>query len=587
MLVVLAVLVLIVLYFKSGVDGHEYFQTVSTIRDLQRIDADWNAQILRTGLALNKNFDPLAGVLPRLRQVKQKLSKSELNKPEPALADVSRQLSYLMQLLKQKEKLVESFKSGHAVMRNSVRFLPNAEQQLLTIAREYELFDMVERMRGVLGRIYTFVLLPNEELKQNIIDLMGRLQVSDGSKDLIDTLRMFKNHAQLILDSNIENKKKMSEAVSMPTAVAADELFNLYDKFHGARLARAEDYRLALITYSSLMVVALVVIGLKLRSSYRALNDANVSLQYANDTLEQKVGERTRKLRDSQSQLVQSEKMAAIGQMVAGVAHEINTPLGYVGSNVEIIGDVLQSLEAVAVDFHRFAELMQSDDADEENIKKQMDSIHERVLALKENELFEESRSLIKDARYGLKQINEIVLNLKEFSRMDRSKEDEFDINEGLEQTLKIAYNSYKHEAEIIKEFGDVPNIRCFPSQVNQVFLNLITNAAHAVSQVDRPGIIRIATGVQGDSVYITIRDNGIGMTEDVQQRIFEPFYTTKDVGNGTGLGLSITHAIIQEHEGKIKLLSKPGVGSNFLILFPIDRHANGAQAVEKQEMIA
>jgi two-component system NtrC family sensor kinase len=242
--------------------------------------------------------------------------------------------------------------------------------------------------------------------------------------------------------------------------------------------------------------------------------------------------------------MVQAEKMSALGQMVAGIAHEINTPLAYVKGTFEVLREQVM-MPVVA----------------EPASQKANESL-----------LMEDVDQLLKDGIHGIEQISEIVTNLKNFSRLDRARVSEFAVHEGLDSTLLLAHNLLKHHVKVHKNYGAVPKVHCSPSQINQVFLNIITNAVHAMPQGRaEPGVITLRTSVEGgNKVRIDIQDNGIGIPAGVLPRIFDPFFTTKEIGQGTGMGLSISYRIIQEHGGMILVDTAPDAGTVFSILLPI-----------------
>jgi signal transduction histidine kinase len=290
--------------------------------------------------------------------------------------------------------------------------------------------------------------------------------------------------------------------------------------------------------------------------------------------LEQKVAERThdltiayKRLKASQAQLVQSEKMASLGQMVAGVAHEINTPLGYVKSNVEMVQGLFDELEGVSSEASKLAQILVSGETDEAGLETQVGKVLELDQNLRESGTLEETRELFKDTLYGLAQIGELVTNLKNFSRLDQAHVDNVDIHDCLESSLNIAKNVLKHKVEVIREFSQVPKISCAPSQLNQVFLNLFTNAAQAIED---QGKLILKTSADQDYVHVSVQDTGKGISKEVLGKIFDPFFTTKPVGEGTGLGLSITFQIIRQHNGKIRVASEPGKGTRFLVSLPL-----------------
>ncbi|MBO6752950.1 MAG: HAMP domain-containing histidine kinase, partial [Spongiibacter sp.] len=275
--------------------------------------------------------------------------------------------------------------------------------------------------------------------------------------------------------------------------------------------------------------------------------DANVNLEGVVAERTQDLSQALDDLRLQQAQLIQSEKMASLGQMVAGVAHEINTPLGYANSNVSIVRELVASME------------------------EQIDG-----------ESREEFDMLLGDAQYGLEQIAELVMSLKNFSRVDRSHTELFDLNDGVETSLKICQNQIK-DLVVEKQFAELPDISCAPSQLNQVFLNLINNAAQAMGG---QGTLTVTTERDGDNAVVKVRDTGCGMDADTVAHIFEPFFTTKPVGEGTGLGLSIVFRIIEDHGGQITVESQPGEGTEFRVSLPISAASQPAGDVVTEESV-
>ena len=272
-------------------------------------------------------------------------------------------------------------------------------------------------------------------------------------------------------------------------------------------------------------------------------------------------------LQASQSQLVQSEKMASLGQMVAGVAHEINTPLGYVHNNVEMARAAYDQLAGLNEKYEQLICMLQSPDLDESAMQTQFSEIQAMRETFSNTFQHEEMQGLFSDTLYGLGQISDIVSNLKNFSRLDQAMVSNIDINQCVESTLVIANNLLKHKVDVIRDLGACPKLNCAPSQINQVLLNLITNAAHAI---DGRGRIMISTFSDGQYIHIIIRDNGKGIPPENLSRIFDPFFTTKPIGEGTGLGLSITFKIIRDHQGYIRVKSEVGKGTAFCVSLPI-----------------
>ena len=284
----------------------------------------------------------------------------------------------------------------------------------------------------------------------------------------------------------------------------------------------------------------------ELEEKTKMLETARVQLEEYSQTLEQKVEERTRELREKQAQLVQSSKMASLGSLVAGVAHEINTPVGAINSMHQTL------MKAVAILKNELEENLQGAGKQHEKIKTSL-------------RIVDEANRVIQS---GTDRVIDIVKRLKSFARLDESELMEADINEGLEDTLTIIHHEIKHNLEVVKRYGDIPRISCFAGRLNQVFLNLLINASQAVKA---KGKIIISTYLKKNRIYIEITDNGEGIPEKNLNRIFDPGFTTKGVGVGTGLGLSICYQIIKDQLGEILVKSERGKGSTFTVVLPID----------------
>lgn len=284
------------------------------------------------------------------------------------------------------------------------------------------------------------------------------------------------------------------------------------------------------------------------------------------------------KLQSSQAQLVQSEKMASLGQMVAGVAHEINTPLGYVKNNVELMREFSSQLRELLTASNALVDALVDPEGSDVEVARQLATIEDMRSLVDPDLLFGDMETLFGDTGFGLSQISELVLGLKDFSRLDQAHTDNVSLNDCVNNALLIAKNTLKTRIEVIRQLGEIPRIACAPSQLNQVLLNLVTNAAQAI---EGAGKIAIKTWADEVSVYVSVQDTGKGMSPETLKKIFDPFFTTKPVGEGTGLGLSISWQIIQQHGGRIKVASEPGRGTRFVIVLPRERQP---QAAPQQE---
>ncbi|HEU4852717.1 MAG TPA: ATP-binding protein [Telluria sp.] len=295
-----------------------------------------------------------------------------------------------------------------------------------------------------------------------------------------------------------------------------------------------------------------------------------LSRQSAEDELRRRNIELTElnaKLSMAQEKLVQSDKLASIGQLAAGVAHEINNPIGYIFSNFGTLQNYLDQL-FVMLDLYQEAE-SQAPAAVAARLRDMREKIDLDFLR-------EDIPGLMSESREGIARVRSIVQDLKDFSRVDANQEWVWaSIHGGIDSTLNIVSNEVKYKADVVREFGDIPDIECLPSQLNQVVMNLVVNAAHAVG--DKRGLITIRTGHEGEHVWIEVQDNGCGIERENLKRIFDPFFTTKPVGKGTGLGLSLSYGIVQKHRGRIDVDSEPGVGTTFRITLPV-RHTEDEQ---------
>jgi two-component system NtrC family sensor kinase len=266
------------------------------------------------------------------------------------------------------------------------------------------------------------------------------------------------------------------------------------------------------------------------------------------------------KLKGAQEQIVQSEKLASIGQLAAGVAHEINNPIGYVSSNLSTlqryVATLLNAIQQQAAVVSRTGDATATAAAAEISRRFDLDFLATDI------------PQLLVESLEGIDRVRKIVRDLKDFSRRERSEDwVEVDLHRGIEATLNIIWNELKYKAEIIRSFGELPPVECLPSELNQVFMNVLMNAGQAIKE---HGVITVSTGCSEDKVWVAIGDDGEGIPEDVLPRIFDPFFTTKPVGTGTGLGLAISYGIIVKHHGKIEITSVPGQGTLMRIELPI-----------------
>ena len=317
-----------------------------------------------------------------------------------------------------------------------------------------------------------------------------------------------------------------------------------------------------------------------LAEEYENRSGAQDELRELNRSLENKVNERTQALSDknaelenankhlkeTQQQLLQAEKMASVGQLAAGVAHEINNPIGFVSSNLSTLKDYL-SLFQILLDM---AKKLHSDGATEA-LKARVDELQAFYAQHDLDFIGEDIGPLIDESAEGLQRVSEIVKGLKIFSRIDSEESQWYDLNHCLNTTLTMVNNKLKYICKVEKQFADLPKVYFNLGKLTQVFTNLLINAGQAIEVTGKQGVINIATIREGDFVKVRIQDTGCGISQENLEKLFNPFFTTKPEGQGTGLGLSITYGIIQEHGGQIQVSSTPGEGSIFELALPIN----------------
>ena len=446
--------------------------------------------------------------------------------------------------------------------------VPARANELLTTATGPQRDDIDQALSQLKGEIINFGVTPSPINIAAIREILDRLDSygegqSESYRVVVGDLR---GKVDEVITDKTELVDKLKDFLNRPTGPQLQAVEAAYSRWYRVQVAAANQYRLYLAAFAASLMLVLAYLGLRLRRSYSELDQAN-------EHLEEQVQERTKdlrgalsELRESQAQLVQSEKMASLGQMVAGVAHEINTPLGYARSNAEIVRTSLGDIRELCSAQDRALSLMTAANASDEEVAQALAEADQQRRNVNAAEMMDDLNNLLQDTDHGLAQIADLVSSLKDFSRVDRSRADLFDVNAGIESALKICHNQLKHRVAVERLFGETPQIECSPSQLNQVFLNLFTNAAQAI---DGEGLITVMTGTEAGGVFIRITDTGSGMSEETRQRIFEPFFTTKPVGKGTGLGLSIVFRIIEEHNGRIEVDSTVGVGSSFTIHLP------------------
>lgn len=290
-----------------------------------------------------------------------------------------------------------------------------------------------------------------------------------------------------------------------------------------------------------------------LQQKHAALMESDARYKALAATLERRVQEQVGTIETAHRQLYQAEKMASVGQLAAGVAHEINNPIGFIRSNLNTARDYLDKLEALV-----------------RRLKAAGDATF--AAAWREGDMdfvLQDFGQLLRESTSGADRVARIVADLKGFSNVDQAEEETVNLNDSIRSACNVAASEVGPRAEVILELGVIPRLRCRAGHLNQVFLNLLRNAAYAMA---RRGVIRIRSELADGSIRIRFEDNGAGIPESVLPRVFDPFFTTRDVGAGTGLGLTVSRDVIRAHGGEIELESKVGVGTTVTIRLPPNR---------------
>jgi PAS domain S-box-containing protein len=294
------------------------------------------------------------------------------------------------------------------------------------------------------------------------------------------------------------------------------------------------------------------------------------ALKKSHDELQQALSE----LKKTQAQILQSEKMASIGQLAAGVAHEINNPTGFVSSNLKTLSDYQNDIFSLIKEYKKLIADLKETMATAEypgSIPEQMEQIVALESKVDINYILDDIPNLIEESQEGTERIKKIVIDLKDFAHPGEQELKYANINKNLDSTLNIVWNELKYKATVTKDYGDLPQVQCYPQQISQVFMNLLINAAQAI---EKQGEIRIATRAVDGQVEVAISDTGSGIPKENLSKIFDPFFTTREVGKGTGLGLNVAYNIVKKHKGTIDVDSQVRKGTTFIIRIPVETDA-------------
>lgn len=571
------------LYHQSRAwDPQVYHENLAMLDQIRQLDAKRELAAMKSRIGLNASYDPLVEPVANLDDLQQRLK--ALSATSGKAARLPAAIATLQRTLEARAALIESFKSHNAVLHNSLTFLPTAARDIRQLpmqpgneATHHALQARVEQLL-LSTLIFTTAAsgVQTGGIEQDLVQLDALNRTT--AAELAQRVTIFMRHVQTIVREQGEVSRQLSQIAAEPAAAQIDAIQQILTSQQIQAGQQTRQYRLGLLVFSVALIALLLLVATRLRRNHNQLNHVNAQLREANDNLEQRVQQRTAALQASnaqlhneirerkqrESQLIQSSKLASIGHLAAGIAHEINNPLGFISSNFNTLGSYLQDLfELLAVCEQALA-------------ASTIPAPHLQALAatrarIEPDYLKQDIPLLLAESTEGMERVRKIVQDLKEFSRVDSGQQWQYaDLHQNIDTTLNILGREIHAVADIVKEYGALPVIECQPSQLNQVILNLLKNAAHAISP--GRGTITIRTGVAQHMVWFEISDTGGGIPPEVLPHIFDPFFTTHAIGDGTGLGLSLSYGIVQEHGGQIEVQTAVAGGSTFRVSLPCQR---------------
>ncbi len=552
-------------------EDSQFLENMECIHELQQLDATWSMTALQVLSLPNSDFDRLAAFLPRFRELRNNLSNSELAGNQVPAPLETKLLSFLQQL-EDKEQAIEQFKSNFAIVRNSLRYLPLAAKTLSSKIREIDDNQLAERIRDLEMHTNSYLNAPDEDSKKILVIKLSEIEqeLMEFPADIVNPLENFVSHARVLVERKVFMDEITARVTSDQVAKFGSELLSLYKGYELTR-AKVQDQlksqrNLYILTGAALLAMIALIAGV-----YTYPNAIHFNKRLA-EGVRKRTSELERKANvatESAAGAHQGKSMGSMGRMAATLAHEINTPLGYMSSNMEVLQNSNEKLNLLMEEFDSLDAVLEASDT--EQVRSRMHALANVVNATREQAMLDEFPEIINDMGEGIAQIQHVVQELRDYSRKDNLEQDWFDLSQCIGNALKMVNHQIDDKIKIIKKLGTTPQIYGSQADMNQVVINLLSNATHAITEADRStGIIKIATGVVDNAVVIDMLDNGKGMKKDAIDKVFEPFYTTRDVGEGTGLGLSIVQKIVWQHHGRIFVKSEPGRGTQFRVALPL-----------------
>ena len=562
-----AVLVWLFINQEERLDQEVFLSTTESIRNLQALDKNLLIQLHASSFAKDFDADGLLDIHYEVSEEFDNLRYDALFEEIEGSVGLSQAIEVFDDNFAQRESALEEYIEINARVTRNIAGVS-------AYSKEIAAFDWGDDAQAILSIVAQvdaeIAALP---IGADIIDPAGLqsaindlpMKSPNGSEE---SMQSYRATVLSVLNEYPARNETFQKLLDLNTGPLLDSVEAEYVAYHNQAIAESNAFRNALIAYGLLLFLALIFFGLQIRRSYLSLEQ-----EVADRTLEIRTAYQD--LKESQEQLIQSEKMASLGQMVAGVAHEINTPLGYVASNLETITVNLGDVDRVMQELESLYQLVLSSDRDKTQVSRQLTKTLKMYQQLEANTLIEEAVALLKDGEFGIGEISTLVTSLKDFARLDRQSFEQIDVHDCIENALTIGSNQLReNRVQVNRHYGQLPRIDCVPSKLNQLFLNVISNACYAMR--DQGGTFDIRTGLKQDMIELSFRDNGTGMSAEALDKVFDPFFTTKEIGAGTGLGMSIAYKIVQFHGGDISVSSKLNEGTEFVIKLP----TTGAEAL-------
>lgn len=637
------------LYFNSrAVDSNRQAAMLDRIKDLSRLDAEWSADVLRSDADINRTYDPLTRPIPVMNRVLGELDAEAARLGDP---DIKRAVDALWLSFDAKTALIDRFKAQNSLLKNSLRYTPTANAEILGLMRAQRDAGLAEGSRlvrdvpgaldglekairnagaagegledasvsralaalritvsrsrqaeaatrgamsymnlegevsALIGDTMRFAAAPEPGAAEHLKAGADRLEAmaAEQTPAVREAVRNLMLHVNAVRTLRISQRDLLADVSRLPMAANLDALTSAFTRRFDAELAGQTRFNRLLLAYSA--IALLLVFTAVAVIVWRQLTERR--------RLEALVQQQTRELRENEAQLVHAQKMSALGETVAGIAHEINTPLAAVKSGLQSTRDLLEPVREYVSESGALVSILATpaprDDAaraarnaDLGTRVRRIGELHDELESVGAIEALDE---LSAQSVTSIEHIHQVVVNMLDYSRVDRARVATIQIEEAIERTLLMAGHILKG-IQLTKRYQRTHPVAVDVAQINQVILNLVKNAAQAVPA--GRGEIRLETTMQGEAnVVLRVVDNGAGIPRDLLPKIWEPFFTTKKSGAGTGLGLSTSKRIVDAHQGRIEVDSTVGKGTVFTIVLPAAGvKGSSAKPVQKAHVV-